>query len=163
MPTWLTRLRPDASAAPGAAPGVAGGGPGGDEPDAVPALRVRLAALVREVDAAGGDLPTEGVVVARQVTDLAAQVLRRDDLGIHARVALAAVVDDYLPTTLRTYLAARRSPDADPGALARTLLDQLGVLRGSLHETVAAVADDDLRALEAQGIFLGARFTGSDL
>lgn len=161
MASWLSRLRPDVPESASGASGVLAG----EEPDSVPALRRRLAATVHEIDAAAGRLPGEAVVVARQVTDLAADVLRRsgDGLNVYGRVALDGVLRDYLPTTLRTFLAARSAADADVPALTRSLLGQLAVLHASLRESVAAVDDDDLRALEAQEIFLRTRFAGSDL
>jgi hypothetical protein len=163
VPRWFTRPDPATEQVAGSTRAAV------EEPDSLPALERHLAAVVTEVNAASGALPTEAVVLARRVTDLAAEALRRADAegvqgqgSIHARVALHAVLTDYLPTTVRRYLAARRAA-ADPAVLTGPLVEQLTTLHDAVRESVTALHDDDLMALEVQGIFLRDRFTGSDL
>ncbi|PJI95110.1 hypothetical protein [Luteimicrobium subarcticum] len=175
MPRWLSRILAGDDTASDGTPGT-GLGIATIAPDSVAGLRRRLDADVREVNAAAGEAPGEVVVVARQILDMADDVLRHADvesdpvgggIDIHGRVALDAILRDYLPTTFRTYLAARRADAAtgghDAAALVRQIHEQVAALRVSLTETLAALRDDDLRALEIQGAFLRTKFTGSDL
>lgn len=167
LPRWLDRITgssSDDAVAGVPAPTTVDDG----QPDSVEALHRHVAVLVAQVDAASGALPTEAVVVARRITDLADEALRRaaaapTGMNIHGRVALHAVVTDYVPTSLRRHAAARDVAGADHERLEAALVDQLGTILGAVRESVDALRDDDLRAVEAQGIFLRARFTGSDL
>jgi hypothetical protein len=159
LPRWLSRLFDPDSSRPAAA--VADSL---QESDSPAAMSRQLRVLVGEINRSAGNLPAEGVVLARQITDLADEVLRQAEvhpMNIHARVSLNAVIRDYLPTTLRAFVAASRSDTSD--APGRQLTEQLVVLRDSVRDTVAAQRDDDVRALEAQGIFLSTKFAGSDL
>ncbi|WP_029254115.1 hypothetical protein [Paraoerskovia marina] len=127
--------------------------------------RAELAQMVdradAQVEAAAGTLPADAVVLARRVTDRLRVVLARDEIRTEVRVAVRGMAGDYLPTSVSRHLAVVRH-DHDDAHDAR-LVDQLEVLYGAAEELVEAVVDDDLRALEAQGIFLETRFTGSDL
>ncbi|SDS03393.1 hypothetical protein SAMN04489860_0642 [Paraoerskovia marina] len=127
--------------------------------------RAELAQMVdradAQVEAAAGTLPADAVVLARRVTDRLRVVLARDEIRTEVRVAVRGMAGDYLPTSVSRHLAVVRH-DHDHAHDAR-LVDQLEVLHGAAEELVEAVVDDDLRALEAQGIFLETRFTGSDL
>ncbi|MFC8596839.1 hypothetical protein [Isoptericola sp. NPDC057191] len=137
-------------------------------PDDDPAALLAQVGVVEcEIDRLGGVLPAEGTVLARLVTDGARQVLRsahEDRLDIHGRVALNALLRDYLPTTLTRYVSARRAGgDAGAAAWDAQLADQLEAMRESVQQSLAAVLDDDVRGLEAQGIFLRTKFAGADL
>ncbi|GII99921.1 hypothetical protein CLV28_2999 [Sediminihabitans luteus] len=159
MPRWLSRLFDPESSRPAAAVADTV-----QEPDSPAAMSRHLRVLVGEINRSAGSLPPEGVVLARQITDLTGEVLRQSEvhaMNIHARVSLNAVIRDYLPTTLRTFVAATRADTSD--APARQLTEQLVALRDSVRETVAALRDDDVRALEAQGMFLSTKFGGLDL
>lgn len=113
------------------------------------------------VERSGGVLPPEAVVLARRVADQLRLVLVREDLRTEVLVAVRGIAGDYLPTSVERHLAVVAH---DPGAQHDAqLIDQLEVLFGAASDLVEAVRDDDLRALEAQGIFLETRFTGSDL
>jgi hypothetical protein len=172
MPRWFTKSDPVASVT-----GVVRAATEEPEPDTLPALERHLGAAIGEINAASGELPGEGVVLARRVTDLAGEALRRssdDGMNIHARVALHAVLTDYLPTTVRGYVAARRAAGGsgaggsgtgptERAELDRQLVEQLTTLHDTVRESVAALRDDDVRALEVQGIFLRDKFTGADL
>jgi len=163
-PRWLDRIT--GSSSDDAASGVPVRADAA--PDSVDALHGHVAALVAQVDAEAGTLPTEAVVVARRITDLAEEALRRAEtaptgMNIHGRVALHAVLTDYVPTSLRRHAAARGVAGADHERLEAALVEQLGTILAAVRESVDALRDDDLRAVEAQGIFLRARFTGADL
>ncbi len=140
------------------------------EPDSPAELAAEMFRLNRFVNASSGQLPAASVVAARRITDTVATVLhttRDRDLDIHARVSLNGILRDYLPTTLRTYLAldpATRDV-ARPGAPTPTaaLEKQLEFLLGSASEVLTAVRNDDANALAAQGSFLRTKFGHSEL
>ncbi|QAY70737.1 hypothetical protein [Xylanimonas protaetiae] len=135
-----------------------------EEPDSPAALVRQVATVEKAVDQSSGALPPEATVLARLVTDGARQILRSGSdggLDIHARISLAAVLRDYLPTTIARYLDAARSSEVID--VERQLVEQLGLMRQSVLETLAAVLDDDVRALEVQGAFLRTKFAAADL
>ena len=138
-----------------------------DKPDA---LMARMFELVREVNASAGKLPVEGVVIARRVLDVVREVIETSsehELDIHAVVSIRSMLDDYLPTTLRAYLAI------DPSQVnvvrpsgrtpAQSFIEQLDVLWASATELLDAIRAHDADALLSQGSFLRTKFAGSDL
>ncbi len=144
--------------------------PQAEVPDSPAALASELFRLTRFINASAGQLPTEAMVVARRITDTVGTVLhatRDRDLDIHARVSLNGIVRDYLPTSLRTYLAldpaSRDQPRAGgPGATV-ALGEQLDALLDAATEVLTAVRNDDANSLVAQGNFLRAKFARSEL
>src|SRR6478609_2769229 len=141
-----------------------------DVPDSPAALAAEVFRINRFVNAAAGQLPGEGVVAARRITDTIGTVLhttRDRDLDIHARVSLNGILRDYLPTTLRTFLAldpsTRQTPRAGGKTPTAALAEQLDFLLGSATEVLTAVRNDDANALAAQGSFLRTKFAHSEL
>jgi hypothetical protein len=139
-------------------------------PDSPTALAAEVFRVNRFVNASAGQLPGEGVVAARRITDTIGTVLhttRDRDLDIHARVSLNGILRDYLPTTLRTFLAldpATRNEPRHGGKTPTEALDeQLDFLLDSATEVLAAVRNDDANALVAQGSFLRTKFGRSEL
>jgi hypothetical protein len=139
-------------------------------PDSPTALAAELFRLNRFINASAGQLPGQGVVVSRRITDTVNAVLyatRDRDLDIHARVSLNGILRDYLPTTLRTFLAldpaTRDQPRADGKTPVDALCEQLDFLLGSAAEVLEAVRHDDANALVAQGSFLRTKFARSEL
>ena len=139
-------------------------------PDSPTALAAELFRVNRFINASAGQLPTAGVVAARRITDTVDTVLhstRDRDLDIHARVSLNGILRDYLPTTLRTFLALDPATRDRPNAAGRTptdaLEEQLEFLLGSATEVLGAVRNDDANALIAQGSFLRTKFAHSEL
>jgi hypothetical protein len=142
-----------------------------DDPNDKPeALLARVFELVHEVNAAAGKLPTEGVVIARRVLDTVREVVdtsSEHDLDIRAIVSIRGILDDYLPTTLRAYLAI------DPSQVdvvrpsgrtpAQSFIEQLDVLWSSAMDLLDAIRAHDADALLSQGSFLRTKFSGSDL
>ena len=107
-------------------------------PDSPAALAAELFRVNRFINASAGQLPGEGVVASRRITDTVATVLhttRDRDLDIHARVSLNGILRDYLPTTLRTFLAldpaTRNTPRAGGKTPTAALEEQLDFLLGS--------------------------------
>jgi len=149
-----------------------GDGPGGstDDGDSPAALRAAIADVVRLVNASAGRLPLRAVVTARRVTDVLAEIVDTSDvrpLDVHAVISVSGAATDYLPTTLRSYLAVDESLVDVVRPSGRTpagsLLEQLEALEGSALAVLAATRDSDVDALMTQGSFLRTKFSGSDL
>ncbi len=139
-------------------------------PDSPAALAAELFRVNRFINASAGQLPGESVVASRRITDTVATVLhttRDRDLDIHARVSLNGILRDYLPTTLRTFLAldpaTRNTPRAGGKTPTAALEEQLDFLLGSATDVLTAVRNDDANALVAQGSFLRTKFARSEL
>ncbi len=169
--SWLRRLAGrDAPAEESATPGPGAPAPAdvGDSPEA---LRAAIADVVRLVNSSAGQLPTAAVVNARRVTDVLTEIVdtsRARPLDVYTVITVRGMLTDYLPTTLRTYLAIepelRETPRAASGHTAtQSLLIQLDVLLGSATATLAAARDQDVDALMTQGGFLRTKFSRSDL
>ncbi len=141
--------------------------PDQDSPDV---LRRKLWELVQFVNRSAGKLPVEAVVVARQTTDTIREVIETAadrDLDVYAVVSIKGIVDDYLPTTLRTYLALDPSVTEKVGPSGRTpraaLREQVDALALAAAELLEATRAHDVDALFTQGSFLRTKFTRSDL
>jgi hypothetical protein len=129
-----------------------------------------LAELNRFINQNSGRLPGVAVVRARLVTDLLQAIVDTSEarpLEIHALISLKGIVNDYLPTTLRSFLAvderfldAQRLSGQSP---TQRLLEQLDILYASAERVLAAVRSQDADALVTQGNFLRTKFAGSDL
>ena len=112
---------------------VASPPPAEDDPaDSPAALLQALDQLVAFINQNAGKLPGESVVAARRVTDTVRDVIDTSDdgeLDVYAIISVKGIVNDYLPTTLRTYLAAgpaggRRAPPTGRTP-KESLLDQI--------------------------------------
>lgn len=141
------------------------------EPDDTPeALRRAVSQLVAFINQNAGKLPGESVVAARRVTDTVRDVIDTSDdggLDVYAIISVKGIVNDYLPTTLRTYLAldpqvvdVRRPTGRSP---RESLLDQITSLWAGAADVLTAAQAKDADALVSQGNFLQTKFTGSDL
>jgi hypothetical protein len=138
--------------------------------DSPGALRRAMTELDRFVNRNAGKLPTAAVVGARQITDILREVVDTSDvrpLDVYAVVSIKGIVGDYLPTTLRRYLAIDASLHDTPRASGRTptqsLLEQIDAMRTSAAATLEAANNEDADALMTQGSFLRTKFTRSDL
>ncbi|GAB3579962.1 hypothetical protein [Calidifontibacter terrae] len=135
--------------------------------DDVPSLLRHTQALVLEINTSAANLPGLGVVLARSVTDTITRVLTSPDaamLDISVRVAIFGVLTDYLPGSIRAYVAASRV--AGQQDLARAddqLVEQLTTLRRSVQQLADASRERDLQALQVHGRFLETKFSQSDL
>jgi len=157
--TWFRRGREDAAPPP----------PEEDE-DAPDELRRRLWELVQFINRNAGQLPVEAVVLARRVTDRIREVIETSadrPLDVYAVVQVNGVVNDYLPTTLRAYLALDPAVTGSAGPSGRTpreaLREQLEALGDAADELYEAARAHDVDALFSQGNFLRTKFTRSDL
>lgn len=130
--------------------------------DSTPVLRRKHAEVIREINRCGADLPPVGTVLARRVTDAAGAILARDDvdtIDVHARITINAMLSDYLPNAISTYVAAARAGRHDVPAL----VEQLNALHEAAVTVLAATQAHDITALETQSMFLRTKFTRSDL
>ncbi len=141
--------------------------PGPDPGDSPEALQRAIVAVNRLVNASAGRLP---VVAARRVTDVLAEVVDTTQvrpLDIHAVLSVRAAATDYLPTTVRAYLAVDEALVDVPRPSGRTpresLMGQLDALEGAALGVLEAVRQQDVDALMTQGNFLRTKFSGSDL
>lgn len=162
--TWFRRGHPDHNGSPE---------PGPDQPhpeDSPTALRAALWRTVRFINASSGRLPAEAVVAARRIADTLAEIIDTSELrplDVTVVVSVQATAQDYLPTTLRSFLALDPSllhlRRADGTTPTSSLLDQLEVLQESVSAVLAAAHSQDLDVLLSQGNFLRTKFSRSDL
>ena len=160
---WFRR-EPAAPAAP--APVL----PERDPDDSPEALRAAITAVNRLVNSSAGRLPLAAVVAARRITDVLAEVVDTSEvrpLDVHAVISVRGAVTDYLPTTIRSYLAVDESlvdvPRASGRTPAQSLMEQLAALEDSALRVLQAAQLQDVDALMTQGNFLRTKFSGSDL
>lgn len=158
---WFRRGEP--TPAPPAAPAA-------DTGDSPEALRGAIATVNRMINASAGRLPLRAVVAARRITDVLAEVVDTSDvrpLDVYATISVRGAVTDYLPTTLRTFLAVDKDlADVQrPSGFTPTesLMEQLDALEGSAVAVLEAAQAQDVDALMTQGSFLRTKFSGSDL
>ncbi|WP_144758366.1 hypothetical protein [Curtobacterium sp. 9128] len=117
------------------------------------------------VRAAGDDLPTVVSSRVRQIEDqlrFAAGTVSARGASTEQRYLFQAIVNDYLPTPVRTYLslpAADRTPD---GPATRSLVDQLGVVRETVEDMHEQIRSGAIAELSAHGRFLHDRLGSGD-
>jgi hypothetical protein len=151
-------------------PHETGPSPEPEPADSPASLMHSLDELISFVNQNAGRLPVESVVAARRVTDAVRDVIDTADNGtldVYAAISVKGIVNDYLPTTLRTYLALDADTVEQPRPSGRTpnesLLEQLNSLFSGAADVRAAARSRDADALLSQGSFLHTKFTGSDL
>ena len=118
----------------------------------------------------GARLPVEVLPQLGRIEDVVVPLLHHLELNrpsVEEEVAVEALLGDYLPTTLNTYmnLNARfaREPRADGRTPGDDLLDQLVTLEAAARDLSRAVYAHDAQDLQSQGRFLRTRFDQSDL
>jgi len=141
-----------------------------DEGDGPQALLGSLEDVIAFINRNAGRLPGVAVVNARQLIDTLRETIDTSEvrpLDVYATLAVKASASDYLPTTLRSYLAVDNALLNTPRGSGRTpsqsLLEQLDALQLSASATLVAARNQDADALVTQGSFLRTKFTGSDL
>ncbi|UQX90258.1 hypothetical protein M6D93_09720 [Jatrophihabitans telluris] len=138
--------------------------------DSPATLRAELFRVVRFVNQNSGRLPPAAVVDARRVTDTLREIIDTSEvrpLDVYAIVSLRGALEDYLPTTLRSYLAVEPNliDTARISGLTprQSLLEQLASLQTAASAVLLAAQNQDVDALMTQGNFLRTKFSGSDL
>ena len=164
--SWFHRAR-DGQSPAGSSPLASAQADAGDDPAA---LGRTLEELNRFINRSAGRLPLRAVVEARRVTDTLREIIDTSavrPLDVYALVAVRGTLEDYLPTTLRSYLAVDATlldtPRSSGATPTQSLLEQLEALRTSAEATLVAARNQDADALMIQGNFLRTKFTGSDL
>jgi hypothetical protein len=164
--TWFRRLLPP-PAAPAPEPSPAVPEADGDDPAT---LRGNLTQLNRFLNQNSGRLPGESVVTARRVTDVLREVIDTSEirpLDIYAVISVKGILQDYLPTTLRSFLALDEAQLTVPRPSGRTpvqsLQEQLEALLEAATSVLIAAQAQDADALLSQGSFLRTKFSRSDL
>ncbi len=131
----------------------------------------KLTELVSEVNVAGARMPEGGVPAVRDVEDELRPLLVY--LGKHPAteaemVGVRAMVNDYLPTTVHTFLALPAAfAESHRNRLGRTpaeeLVEQLYLLADGAREYATAIYAGDAQKLSNQGRFLQNKFSRSEL
>jgi hypothetical protein len=139
-------------------------------PDSPAVLLQGVYDLINLINVNAGRLPVEAVVAARQVTDLVRELIDSAgdrELDVYVVVAVKGIVTDYLPTTLRSYLALDRSlvEVARPSGRtpSQSVVEQIESLWDSAADLLEATRARDADAVLTQGNFLRTKFTRSDL
>lgn len=139
--------------------------------DSPAALHAALLDLVRFVNRNAGQLPAGVVVRIRHLTDTLSEIIDTSEvrpLDVYAVISIKTTTTDYLPTSVRRYLALpapqREAVHASVGKTAtESLLEQVAALQSSADKVLLAARNDDTDALMTQGAFLRTKFSGSDL
>ena len=141
-----------------------------DEGDSPQVLRRSLEDVIAFINRNAGRLPSVAVVNARRVTDTLCETIDTSEvrpLDVYAVLAVKGTLNDYLPQTLKSYLAVdtalleiSRESGRTP---SQSLMEQLDALQRSASATLVATRIQDADALMTQGSFLRTKFSGSDL
>lgn len=144
--------------------------PAEPEEDTPAGLLKAMFELIAFINQNAGRLPGEAVVEARRVTDAVREVIDTAEdrpLDVHAVVSIKGILTDYLPTTLRTYIALDPALADTPRQSGQTprelLLEQVTALWAAAADVLEATRARDVDALATQGNFLRTKFTRSDL
>ena len=106
-------------------------------------------------------VPTVSVVTAHEIGDVLRAVLDAAGdrpLDAHTAVRLQGFLTDYVPTTVRSFLAVGTDRES-----AGILQEQLASLLDEADGLAASVRSYDTDALQTQGTFLRTKFSRSDL
>jgi hypothetical protein len=106
-------------------------------------------------------LPAVSVVTAHEIGDVLRAVLDAAGdrpLDAHTAVRLQGFLTDYVPTTVRSFLAVGTDRES-----AGILQEQLASLLDEADGLAASVRSSDTDALLTQGTFLRTKFSRSDL
>jgi hypothetical protein len=123
--------------------------------------------LDRLINRGAGGLPGWAVVQSRWISDTLRAIISSPPWETTIVLLVTGTAGDYLPTTLRSYLAvdedARTRPRGDGRTPEDHLHDQLDDLHTAATSALAAVRDRDTDAMQTQSNFLRTKFSRSDL
>lgn len=120
-----------------------------------------LDGLRRELRLNGAELPTVAYSQFRQIDDLIAALighLQKFGASTEQRVLLGAIVSDYLPTSLHTYLMLPRSSRREDSSESQVLLAQLATLYQTALDLDRQVRSGAATELAVHGRFLQDKF-----
>jgi hypothetical protein len=144
--------------------------PSPDALDSPAQLSQTLCQLNRFINRNAGRLPAAAVIAARAITDTLREIIDTSmlrELDVYAVLSVEATLNDYLPTTLRSYLAVDENllntPRRSGATPAVSLLTQLEALQAAACAVLVATHAQDADALVTQGNFLQTKFSASDL
>lgn len=119
---------------------------------------------------AGGTLPVAALPQLGRIEDVLRPLLDHlvtNPPSVEEEIAVQAMLTDYLPTTIGTYIGMNRQFAEAARADGRTpgddLIEQLVMLEGAAQELSLAVYAHDAQQLATHGRFLSTKFSGSDL
>ena len=125
-----------------------------------------LALLRTAVQSAGSELPTLLSSRLAQIDDLLRDVIEMvaaQNASTEQRVLLDAMIRDYLPTPLRSYLAL---PDAERTNASSATLQfsaQLGILEETIKDLLNQIRIGAIAELSTHGRFLADKFAAPSL
>jgi hypothetical protein len=125
------------------------------------ASQASLDALRLEIRQAGGGVPTLIYSQFRQIDDLLAPLvahMQQTGASTEQVVLTGAVISDYLPTSLRTYLMLPKSSRVDGSRETTTLLAQLATLHSTVLNLNQQVRSGAATELAIHGRFLQDKF-----
>lgn len=120
-----------------------------------------LEASRSEIRCAGGELPTLIYSQFRQIDDLLAPLvahMQKTGASTEQVVLAGAIISDYLPTSLRTYLMLPKSSRVDDSRETATLLAQLATLHSTVLNLNQQVRSGNATELAVHGRFLQDKF-----
>jgi hypothetical protein len=133
-----------------------------DESTDDPALiKSALSALRADLRLSAGELPTVAYSQFRQIDDLITALIKHMQVSggsTEQWVLLGAVVSDYLPTSLRTYLMLPKSARQDESPESLVLFAQLSTLHATAMNLNDQVRSGAATELAIHGRFLQDKF-----
>ena len=170
---------PDVSA-PGVAPasgpealassgnGTSGNGTSGSgtSDSEISGIAASLASLRAEARRAGGVFPTILTSRINQVCDLLGTVLttaEKQGASTEQRYLLNAMITDYLPSPMRSFLALPETDRDDASRSTAVFADQLGILEETIRDLLNQVRIGAIEELSTHGRFLAEKFAAPSL
>lgn len=123
--------------------------------------KIALDALRHDLRMSGRELPTIAYSQFRQIDDLLrALIIHMKEFGTSTEqgILLGAIVSDYLPTSLRTYMMLPKPSRQEYSEESRVLIAQLTTLRATALELDRQVRSGAATELAIHGRFLQDKF-----
>lgn len=114
----------------------------------------------------GRELPTLVSSQLGQIADLLGVVVdaaASEDASTEQRYLLDAMVGDYLPTPVHTYLALPSDDRRESSRATGILVDQLTLLEETIRDLLNQIRTGAIAELSTHGRFLAAKFDGPEL
>lgn len=134
--------------------------------DELAGCSVALIALRQVLRGNGAELPTLAYSQFRQIDDLLAALivhLQESGASVEQTILLGAMVSDYLPTSLNTYLKLTKSARHEDSPESAVLFAQLATLHSTAVDLDKQVRSGAATELAVHGRFLQDKFDLSSL